>query len=70
MQRNGLKPLPLAYKPCDENDLSEDDRIAIQDILESLNIVCKNERPTTEDLLKYYRNGCEDVPIEQSARTS
>lgn len=70
MQRSGLKPLPLAYKPCDENDLFDGDRIAIQDILESLNIVCKNERPTTEDLLKYYRNDCEDVPIDQSSRTS
>lgn len=66
MQRSGLKPFPLAYKPCDESDLSDGDRIAIQDILESLNIVCKNERPTTEDLLKYYHNGCEDVPIDQS----
>lgn len=66
MQRNGLRPLPLAYKPCDESDLCEDDRIAIQDILESLNIACRNERPTTEDLLGYYHNGCEDVPIDQS----
>jgi hypothetical protein len=70
MQRSGLKPLPVAYKPCDEGDLCDEDRIGIQDVLEALNIACRHERPTTEDLLEYYHNGCEDVPIDQSTRRS
>ncbi len=70
MQRSGLKPLPVAYKPCDEGDLCDEDRIGIQDVLEALNIACRHECPTTEDLLEYYHNGCEDVPIDQSARRS
>lgn len=70
MQRSGLKPLPLAYKPCDESDLCDGDGIAIQDILEALDIACRHRLPTMEDMLEYYHNGCEDVPIEQSASAS
>ena len=36
MHRRGIKPLPLALKPCDGNDLCDGDRIAIQGVLEVL----------------------------------
>ena len=66
MQRQGFQPLPLEVKPCDESDLDEVDRIALKDILEALNIACKHEHPTTEELLVYYRNGCEDIRIDRA----
>lgn len=68
MQRQGFQPLPLEVKPCDESDLDEVDRIALKDILEALNIACKHEHPTTEELLVYYRNGCEDIRIDKEAQ--
>ena len=64
MQCKGFKTLPLEFKPCDESELNETDRVAIKDVLGALNIECKNQRPTTEDLLKYYLDGCAAVPIE------
>lgn len=66
MHRQGFQPLPLEVKPCDESDLDEVDRIALKDILEALNIACKHEHPTTEELLVYYRNGCEDIRIDRA----
>ena len=68
MQRQGFKPFPLAVKPCDEGDLNEVDRIALKDILEALDIACKHEHPTTEELLKYYHDGCEDIRIDKEAQ--
>ena len=68
MHRQGFQPLPLEVKPCDESDLDEVDRIALKDILEALNIACKHEYPTTEELLVYYRNGCEDIRIDKEAQ--
>lgn len=68
MQQQGFKPLPLEVKPCDESDLDEVDGIALKDILEALNIACKHEHPTTEELLEYYHNGCEDIRIDKEAQ--
>ena len=65
MQHQGFKPLPLEVKPCDETDLDEFDRIALKDILEALDIACKHGQPTTEELLKYYHSGCEDIRIDR-----
>ena len=68
MQHQGFKPLPLEVKPCDETDLDEFDRIALKDILEALDIACKHEHPSTEELLKYYHDGCEDIRIDKEAQ--
>lgn len=64
MRRQGMEPLPLEGKSCDESELSEGERIAVADVLEALEIACKNEHPTIEELTRRYSSGCLDVPIE------
>lgn len=63
MQRQGLEMLPSQIRPCDEGELNDDDRTAIADILEALDIACENERPTVKELRGSFQNGCADIPI-------
>ncbi len=63
MKRQGFEMLPPQIRLCGEVELSDDDRTAIADILEALDIACENERPTVEELRSSFRNGCADIPI-------
>lgn len=64
MRRQGLEPLPLEGKPCDESEMGEGERIAVADVLDALDIVCKNKQPTIEELGRCYSCGCLYIPIE------
>lgn len=64
MQRRGFEALPVQIKLCDESELDVSDRVAVEDVLEALDIACKREHPSVAELLECYRDGCEDVSVE------